>query len=84
VATSVTYPYITVKSRMHVAAVKDGKKPGMMATLSGIIENEGVGGLYGGIGPKVTQSVLTAALLFAFKDALYDVSVKLRKNIATK
>lgn len=34
-----------------------------------------------GIGPKVTQSVITAAFLFAFKDALYDASVKLRRKV---
>ena len=32
-----------------------------------------------GIGPKVTQSVLTAAFLFAFKDVLYQMSLKVRK-----
>lgn len=37
-----------------------------------------------GIGTKVTQSALTAALLFAFKDALYDMSVKARKTVAGK
>jgi adenine nucleotide transporter 17 len=31
-----------------------------------------------GIGPKVTQSVLTAAFLFAFKDMLYEHIIKLR------
>jgi adenine nucleotide transporter 17 len=31
-----------------------------------------------GIGPKVTQSVLTAAFLFAFKDVLYEQMVRLR------
>ena len=34
-----------------------------------------------GIGPKVTQSVITAAFLFAFKDALYAASVQARKNV---
>lgn len=34
-----------------------------------------------GIGPKVTQSVITAAFLFAFKDVLYDMSVKMRQRI---
>lgn len=33
---------------------------------------------YTGIGPKVTQSVLTAAFLFAFKDVLYEQTIKLR------
>jgi adenine nucleotide transporter 17 len=81
-ATSITYPYITVKSRMHVAG-KEGKED-MTTTLRNIIKNEGVKGLYGGIGSKVTQSVLTAAFLFAFKDALYGQTVKLRSKITSK
>ena len=40
--------------------------------------------LFIGIGPKVTQSVLTAAFLFAFKDVLYDMTVKARKNLTKK
>merc|ERR1712193_211477 len=62
-ATSITYPYITVKSRAHVAS-GEGSKEGMTASLKRIVREEGVSGLYGGIGPKVTQSVLTAAFLF--------------------
>jgi len=37
-----------------------------------------------GIGPKVTQSVLTAAFLFAFKDVLYEQTVRLRMSGAKK
>lgn len=37
-----------------------------------------------GIGPKVTQSVITAAFLFAFKDALYDMTVKARRAAVKK
>lgn len=77
-ATSVTYPYITVKSQMHVAGSHSGKKEGMSGTLSRVIREEGYAGLYKGIGPKVSQSVLTAALLFAFKDVLYEQTVRLR------
>ena len=82
-ATSITYPYITVKSRAHVAS-KHAKKQGMIATLKQIYNEEGTAGLYGGIGPKVTQSVITAAFLFAFKDALYDMTIKARRTIAAK
>lgn len=37
---------------------------------------------YTGIGPKVTQSAITAAFLFAFKDVLYDTMVSMRKRRA--
>lgn len=40
--------------------------------------------IYLGIAPKVTQSVLTAAFLFAFKDILYDATIKARRTIAQK
>ena len=99
-ATSITYPYITVKSRMHVAG-RDGGKEGMGAAMKRIIREEGAVGLYKGrfflarkseqsvnyslgIGPKVTQSVLTAAFLFAFKDVLYEQTIKLRRKIPVK
>lgn len=81
-ATSITYPYITVKSQMHVAG--NGQKEGMGQAIGRVIKEEGYTGLYKGIGPKVTQSVLTAALLFAFKDVLYEQSVRLRGTMAKK
>ena len=82
-ATALTYPYITVKSRMHVRrkdSESGGEGEGTTAALRRVVREEGWSGLYKGLGPKVTQSVLTAAFLFAFKDALYDASVKLRKR----
>lgn len=101
-ATSITYPYITVKSRAHVAS-RDGPKDSMMQSLRRVVREQGWAGLYAGefcssthfayahrlkgflgIGPKVTQSVLTAAFLFAFKDALYDLSVKARRKVPAK
>ncbi|KAI9048138.1 hypothetical protein LZ554_007933 [Drepanopeziza brunnea f. sp. 'monogermtubi'] len=82
-ATSITYPYITVKSQMHVAG-RDGGKENMMQAMRRVINEEGYAGLYKGIGPKVTQSVLTAAFLFAFKDVLYEQTIKLRRKIPVK
>jgi adenine nucleotide transporter 17 len=46
-ATSVTYPYITVKSQMHVAAHSE-KKEGMSQTLKRVVKDEGYSGLYKG------------------------------------
>ncbi|KAJ5745561.1 hypothetical protein N7520_010743 [Penicillium odoratum] len=82
-ATSITYPYITIKSRMHVAS-KDGPKESLNGSLKRIIQEEGWKGLYKGIGPKVTQSAITAAFLFAFKDVLYDTMITLRKKGAIR
>ncbi|OJD11119.1 hypothetical protein AJ78_08043 [Emergomyces pasteurianus Ep9510] len=81
-ATSITYPYITVKSRMHVAGKeeKTGQKASLNETMMRIVREEGWSGLYKGIGPKVSQSVLTAAFLFAFKDVLYDSMAALRRR----
>lgn len=50
VATSVTYPYITLKSRMHVAG-RGGDKEGMGQAMSRIIREEGWAGLYRGMYP---------------------------------
>lgn len=60
-ATSITYPYITVKSRAHVAT-GEGRE-GMTASLKRIVREEGVAGLYGGTFTDISQprhkSVLT-------------------------
>lgn len=47
-ATSITYPYITVKSRAHVAK-KGEQSDGMIGSLKTIVKNEGWKGLYGGM-----------------------------------
>lgn len=48
-ATSITYPYITVKSQAHVAKKDgEGKKEGMTAAIKRIIKDEGYAGLYKG------------------------------------
>ena len=47
-ATSITYPYITVKSRMHVAS-KDGPQDNMFESVRRIVREEGWSGLYKGL-----------------------------------
>ncbi|VVT53039.1 uncharacterized protein SAPINGB_P003373 [Magnusiomyces paraingens] len=75
-ATSITYPYITLKSRLQLKQ-KDGNatNSSLIGGLIQIIKNEGVGGLYGGIATKVTQSAITSAFLFLFKEQLYAIAV---------
>jgi len=57
-ATSVTYPYITVKSQMHVAG-KD-KKEGMGQALSRVIREEGYAGLYKGMCMQSREQIVMA------------------------
>lgn len=56
-ATSITYPYITVKSRAHVAS-GEGTKEGMTASFSRIVREEGWAGLYGGMLLCITPDIL--------------------------
>ncbi|KAI8915566.1 mitochondrial carrier domain-containing protein [Gorgonomyces haynaldii] len=76
-ATSITYPYIVVKSRMQLKDAKDESQryKSVMDGLTKIIKNEGVKGLYKGIESKLVQSVLSAAFTFAFKEEFFSASV---------
>lgn len=73
-ATSSTYPYIVLKSRLQAGHHK--YKSAMHGLLT-ILKEEGVEGLYKGIGSKLTQSVLTAAILFVVQKRLYEMTKKL-------
>lgn len=50
-ATTITYPYITVKSRMHVAGKeeKEGQKASLNESMMRIVREEGWSGLYNGM-----------------------------------
>ncbi|KAJ2800270.1 hypothetical protein H4R21_003244, partial [Coemansia helicoidea] len=78
-ATSVTYPYILVKSRMQLKQSKNENEryASLADGLRKVIAQEGVAGLYKGIESKLLQSVLTASFLFMSKEALFSYAVKL-------
>ncbi|KAG8811751.1 hypothetical protein FRC17_002341 [Serendipita sp. 399] len=71
IATSITYPYIVVKSRLQAGRAE---YPSAWAGLQAILGREGVAGLYKGISSKLVQSVLTAAILFAGQKRVYEVT----------
>ncbi|KWU41471.1 mitochondrial carrier [Rhodotorula sp. JG-1b] len=77
-ATSVTYPYLTVKARMQAGNAEGKSYASAFDGLRKIVAQEGVRGLYKGIGPKLTQSVATAALLFLAKEKIYIATRKVR------
>jgi solute carrier family 25 (peroxisomal adenine nucleotide transporter), member 17 len=57
-ATTITYPYITVKSRAHVATKEDPHE-GMWKSLNKIVKDEGYSGLYKGEHPNCRSNCAT-------------------------
>ncbi|KAJ6539326.1 mitochondrial carrier [Mycena capillaripes] len=76
VATSSTYPYIVVKSRLQAGHAHALKYKSSLDGLLTILKDEGLQGLYKGVGNKLIQSVLTAAILFAGQRRIYEITKK--------
>ncbi|TFK43557.1 mitochondrial carrier domain-containing protein [Crucibulum laeve] len=76
VATSATYPYIVVKSRLQAGSANALKYKSSLDGLLTILKEEGIGGLYRGIESKIVQSVLTAAILFAGQRRIFEITKK--------
>ncbi|KIM90765.1 hypothetical protein PILCRDRAFT_811240 [Piloderma croceum F 1598] len=74
VATASTYPYIVVKSRLQAGQPSALKYKSSWDGLLTILKEEGVEGLYKGVGSKLVQSVLTAAILFAGQRRIYELT----------
>ncbi|KAJ9089701.1 hypothetical protein DSO57_1010198 [Entomophthora muscae] len=83
VATSITYPYIVIKSRMQLRQSSDDnvRYSSVLDGVRKIIKREGVSGLFKGIQSKLLQSVLTAAILFMAKEALFEYTVRLLNGL---
>lgn len=64
-----------VKSRLQAGHAR--YKSALDGMLS-IIKDEGIGGVYKGVGNKLLQSVLTAAILFVGQKKIYEVVKKVR------
>jgi adenine nucleotide transporter 17 len=82
-ATSITYPYIVIKSRMHLKD-SDDENQRYSSVLDGfkkILKTEGVAGLYKGIESKLLQSVLTSAFIFALKEEIFKTTLLVLKNL---
>ncbi|KAF9058179.1 mitochondrial carrier domain-containing protein [Panaeolus papilionaceus] len=74
IATSITYPYIVVKSRLQAGSANALKYKSSLDGLLTIAKEEGVEGLYKGISSKIVQSVLTAAILFAGQRRIFEAT----------
>ncbi|KAI0301540.1 mitochondrial carrier [Multifurca ochricompacta] len=76
IATGLTYPYIVVKSRLQAGHAAAARYRSGLHGLRTIIAEEGIGGIYKGVGSKLLQSVLTAAILFASQKRIYELTKK--------
>jgi adenine nucleotide transporter 17 len=73
-ATVLTYPLLTVKTRMMSARKSDKhmQYTSVADAITQIATKEGLAGYYRGIQTKIVQSVLAAALLFMCKEKITD------------
>jgi len=65
-----------VKSRLQAGQANALKYKSSIDGLLTILREEGVDGLYKGVGSKLLQSVLTAAILFAGQRRIYELTKK--------
>ncbi|TFK92846.1 mitochondrial carrier [Polyporus arcularius HHB13444] len=84
VATSSTYPYIVVKSRLQAGQAHAQRYKSALDGVLTILREEGVEGLYRGVGSKLAQSVLTAAILFAGQRRIYELTKKALTPVLVK
>ncbi|EJD00912.1 mitochondrial carrier [Fomitiporia mediterranea MF3/22] len=82
VATSLTYPYIVIKSRLQAGSASAARYKSSLDGILTVIREEGVAGLYKGINSKLVQSVLTAAILFAGQRRIYEIVKKTLDTVA--
>lgn len=66
-----TLPIVVVKSRLQAGSARYSSA---LAGIQAIIKHEGISGLYKGIGSKLVQSVLTAAILFLSQKKIYEAT----------
>ncbi|KAF9117944.1 hypothetical protein BGX30_004962 [Mortierella sp. GBA39] len=85
-ATSITYPYIVVKSRMQLKQSDDAKERynSVMDGFRKIIKHEGAAGLYKGISSKIVQSILTASFLFMAQASLVQYVARLLVSLGMR
>jgi len=76
IATSTTYPYIVIKSRLQAGYANALRYKSSLDGILTVIREEGISGLYKGVGNKLVQSVLTAAILFASQKRIYELIKK--------
>lgn len=65
---------IVIKSRLQSGHDSASKYKSALDGILTVIREEGAAGLYKGIGNKLVQSVITAAILFAGQKRIYEIT----------
>lgn len=76
-----SYSYLfksVVKSRLQAGSAAAQRYKSALDGLLTIVQEEGIAGLYKGVGNKLIQSVLTAAILFAGQRRIYELMKSVR------
>ena len=73
-----------MKSRLQAGQANAQRYKSSLDGLLTIIKEEGVEGLYKGVGSKLTQSVLTAAILFAGQKRIYEIIKKVCSRLSSR
>eukprot|EP00519_Triparma_laevis_P014402 CAMPEP_0182490804 /NCGR_PEP_ID=MMETSP1321-20130603/528_1 /TAXON_ID=91990 /ORGANISM="Bolidomonas sp., Strain RCC1657" /LENGTH=291 /DNA_ID=CAMNT_0024693041 /DNA_START=100 /DNA_END=972 /DNA_ORIENTATION=- len=68
VATIIVFPY--TRAKVMLQSSDSGAKPDIPGMLKKIYEEEGVEGIFQGIGPELTRGVLSAALMLMVKEKI--------------
>ena len=72
IATVATFPYVRAKVMMQAGGETACKKAGSIPEmLKAIYADEGLAGLFQGIGPELTRGVLSAAMMLMVKEKIY-------------
>ena len=70
--------FSVVKSRLQAGQAHAQRYKSALDGVLTILREEGIEGLYKGVGSKLVQSVLTAAILFAGQKRIYEMTKKVR------
>jgi adenine nucleotide transporter 17 len=73
-----------MKSRLQAGRANALKHRSSLDGLLAILKEEGIQGLYKGVGSKLVQSVLTAAILFAGQRRIYEMTKKVCVHIGVR
>ena len=81
VATLITYPLIRAKVKMMSREQDEEKEElGVVATIVDIIDQQGLGGLFKGMGTQVFHTVLKSALLLVIKEEVDSFSYRVMRG----